>query len=1123
MPPRKKSKVEPLGIDAFLRSINIVLDIDDPSRIGHMRPTGKSIRYLRALLEDDGEAAWLIAAPYGTGKSLVTTFALHCVETTAKGHASIRAVVDRINELSPEFASVIKKRFRSRKCGIAVPLHGHHHSVAEGIQESVADALKRHGYGRQAAGVRRRSCSCIEDAISLLDEVASSEIIPGVDRIAIVWDEFGRHLETLASEGRAAELLDVQVLAEWASRATAAKVRFAVLLHQGVVNYAAGLPDVAKREWAKIEGRFARLEFIDDSIELMRLVAELASSRRSTNVKPPTQKSLKALAGSLRDSGALVDVPIKDAVELARVAYPLTLPSLLLLPRVASRVAQNERTIFSFVQAMGLEEPIDPSVIYQYFSPAMRADIAPGGTYRQWIETESAVAKVESETEMRVLQTCSLLGLGFTGNRSRVSKSMLLAAASTIQSAESSSAIAEVVDSLIDAKLLLHRRHSDEVSIWHGTDADLRSRQADLRETANDEFDVVAFLTSEFPPAPLTPTAFNDQRQMRRYFDSRYIGTADLNNQDLYCPPFLDIPLADDGRVFYIVPTTSQDLEAAEALARGTDDPCAVFALPTQVLSVRDAAVDLWAILSMQHDQSLIESDPLVADELRVMEDDARGHLVDVLERSYEPSRGLRWFHRGTEVILQSNADLRGWLSAICESVYCDTPIINNEVTNRKKPSPVIVNARKKLIESVLEADGVPNLGFGAGGKIEVGAAVEAIYRATLQSTGIYGCDDDDRWWFRHPKDIPNAGLSRVWECFRAFLTEYADQPKCFSALLRELQQPPYGLRAGVIPILMASAFRAFHNATVLTCDGEYVDDIAPSTIESICKEPTRFKLRVVELKPAEEAFIDGIYELFMPSASYKIDEPDCVRRCVESIEAWVHQLANASKKSRRLSSVAMNVRGLLLRKKDPVNLLVSDLPKVLSGKITPRGLPALLKKLAAAKDEIENVTAAYLEDAKALFLHCANVPDASPDEQFSDIARRWAEAFPMEYVRTLESPAATALVATASADHDDSDKAMNAMSVALYGRAINRWDDADVKEFAAAIKAVTRDLEDGVVIAVEGGQLSPVASRHVAAMLESRIGRIAAALQRCDPDSEIARVILTATPAESELFHDNA
>ena len=34
----------------------------------------------------------------------------------------------------------------------------------------------------------------------------------------------------------------------------------------------------------------------------------------------------------------------------------------------------------------------------------------------------------------------------------------------------------EVVDQHIDKKLLLHRKHSDEVSVWHGTDADLRGQ-----------------------------------------------------------------------------------------------------------------------------------------------------------------------------------------------------------------------------------------------------------------------------------------------------------------------------------------------------------------------------------------------------------------------------------------------------------------------------------------------------------------------------------------------------------------------------------------------------------------------------------------------------------------------
>ena len=39
-----------LSVETLLRSINVVFDVAEPSRVAHFRPTGKSVSLLRALL-----------------------------------------------------------------------------------------------------------------------------------------------------------------------------------------------------------------------------------------------------------------------------------------------------------------------------------------------------------------------------------------------------------------------------------------------------------------------------------------------------------------------------------------------------------------------------------------------------------------------------------------------------------------------------------------------------------------------------------------------------------------------------------------------------------------------------------------------------------------------------------------------------------------------------------------------------------------------------------------------------------------------------------------------------------------------------------------------------------------
>ena len=100
------------------------------------------------------------------------------------------------------------------------------------------------------------------------------------DHLAIIWDEFGRHLEGLAAEGPARHLHDLQQLAEWTTRATKPQVTLVLLMHQSLLAYASGLNQTSRNEWRKVEGRFHHIRFVEDSQELYELIADGGMHRR---------------------------------------------------------------------------------------------------------------------------------------------------------------------------------------------------------------------------------------------------------------------------------------------------------------------------------------------------------------------------------------------------------------------------------------------------------------------------------------------------------------------------------------------------------------------------------------------------------------------------------------------------------------------------------------------------------------------------------------------------------------------------------------------------------------------------------------------------------------------------
>ena len=98
-----------------------------------------------------------------------------------------------------------------------------------------------------------------------------------VDRVAIIWDEFGRHLEKLVELGQSHYLDELQILAEWCSRQQKVLCTCNVLMHQALATYSARLTHTVNKEWKKVGGRFNTMRFVDRSRDVYLLMANVLS------------------------------------------------------------------------------------------------------------------------------------------------------------------------------------------------------------------------------------------------------------------------------------------------------------------------------------------------------------------------------------------------------------------------------------------------------------------------------------------------------------------------------------------------------------------------------------------------------------------------------------------------------------------------------------------------------------------------------------------------------------------------------------------------------------------------------------------------------------------------------
>ena len=1050
--------------EAHLRSINVTLDSAAPQRIAHFVPTTKSARLVRSWLRPEQASCSFVVAPYGTGKSLTATFFIQVVENLHESGEVLGRIAERFGAVDGELRDDLRSRIGSEQMpliaghGATVALSGFQPHLPNAVKRSLIESLRRTGNRKVAAAASRRPADSMDELVALLSAVRDRYCPDPIDRLAIVWDEFGRHLEELVLRGRAGDLSDVQMLAEFCARTRRAPTTFALLLHQGLIRYAANTSVTVQREWKKIEGRFETVQFVDDSKELYQLVSRIVRDLRSSGA--PARNALRRGVRICREVGLFGDFSEQEAERMLSDSYPLEPVTLYLLPRVSARVAQNERTLFTYLHALEAAEPVSPDSLYDYFADAMRADTLPGGSYQTWLETESALRKARDGFDEKTLKCACLLGLGLVGERSRVSRRLLECAVSGYRADK---AARGTVQRLVDAKLLLYRRNADNVSIWHGTDLDLRGRLDQEKERIGTRFDHVSFLMSEAPPAPWKPIDYNVEYGVERSFETRYVSAGAVVAADSIAKALPSVAAADG--MLYVVVSDSHD-EAQDVRRRLADEvlaPSVVVAVPRHVGRVAEVALDVRALHVLRQDTSLLAEDPLVEAELAQMTDDAQGYLSRQLGRMSQPfAEGPEylWDRRFHEIA--SAKDLRLFLSKIMRKVYPRTPRIRNEMIVRRRPRPAIVNARKKLILGVLDRSGTESLG------LEGYRPDMSMFRTVLLQTGLYRRDDerpsdeDSLWGYAAPEELEDAGLREVWSHLRDYLTVPAEHPKPLASLFSRLSAPPYGIRAGVVPILFAAALRAFPGPISITrIGGDYVSDLKPSTIEAMAANLAEYQVLVPELRSDQKVLLERVAELFSGPRARALVEADPVRRCHDALLEWRESLPHSALMSKYLSANARAFGRLMTKSIDPHRLLFQDLPAEFG--LDAAGADELLLALRDCKAAVEGIVQWNYDRAERAIRSAFSMVNGKT-ATLRQIVGAWADFFPGSVALEVKDGIARALITRARMSYHTDRALTDALAALLVGKRIHRWEDSSIVVFERELGAVIRRVEDAVL-----------------------------------------------------------
>lgn len=1066
----------------YTRSVNLERDLAVADSLQGYLPTPRGadlLERIAAALTNPRSAAraWTVTGVYGTGKSAFAHFAaaLHGPANDPARALALEILRERLG--TSELASAFERM---------VPDSGLVRAVLTGRREPLGHAIVR-GLARGAenfwAGRSGRKPTVLGTLLALKEALDRGEPVdlrqlPELVRelsrasgagVLVLIDEMGKVLEHAAGAGDGTDLYLLQQLAEFPSEPGDPPVLVFGLLHQAFSEYGHGLTSAERAEWDKIQGRFESVVFAEAPEQMLQLVAHAISA----DLPEQLAQQVNALGGAWEDylRSEMQHPYISEVMSAERIAslYPLHPVTALVLPTLCAKYAQNDRSLFTFLTS---EEPhsfarflseqgVDPDAehprlpvlklpeLYDYFIDVGGVGISARGQFQRWAEVHGLIhdAVGLSDPEMDALKVIGTLNLVTSAGPLRASRGLVLAA--LLERPDDPQQVehwSQVIDELVAKRLVAYRRQIDELRVWEGSDFDVEG-SVQLRLDA-ERRPLATILTKHAPLSPVVAERHSYRTGTLRYFERKYVDSRDALGE-------ICASAATDGVIAYWIGEHS----LTDAPATTADTRPLVVVSARQLGALRSAGREIAALSELERTEPALQTDGVARKEVRQRVVAAQRVLEQTLRDAFDVRApeasadhttaqcwvgGQRW-HGG---------NFNAALSALCDRVYHAGPVLWNELLNRRDLTAQGAAARRELIEALVEHHTKEHLGLkGYGPEV-------SMYASALQSTGIHRFDDAAGHWMIGP---PLAeGLAAVWEAMENFFTGSTEQIRSLDQLYTLLDAPPFGVKAGLIPVLIAAALIYHSDDVSLYRDGSFLPVLGPEQFEILVKQPARFGVKHLRL--------NGIrFELFRQLENVITGAgaplPSKVRNTtllgvVRPLIRFATALPPVTKKSATLSREAAAVRDALLSAREPDNLVFETLPKACGlppfaaedlAETTSRQIATFRRGLLRALTELENHYGDVLARCRARLQEAFAV---SADE--ANLREHLRVRAQYLVGKVIEPKLKSFAVAAADADGGET-QWISAVAMVVAQRPVDTWTEDDALRFEVNLSEIAR------------------------------------------------------------------
>ena len=869
---------------------------------------------------------------------------------------------------------------------------------------------------------------------------ANEAIADDYSGIVFIFDEFGRYIEDNIKN---IKVKAVQDLAEYCDHSDGNN-HIILVSHKEISQYTQRFGKTVANEWKKVEGRYKATPINDRQDQCLSLIKNILVKDYNTwNIftKNFTREINRMYAEAADFRGFLIDAA--QGQNPFEGGFPLHPISLFALDKLSKRVAQNERTFFTylaskdenslyrFLSSHDLEEFhfIGIDNIYDYFEPSIKSTQS-DTSYEWYKELQIALSKNhsnvdDSSPETKILKVIATIGIINDA-------STLVANRNTIINVIDcpKEVVANAIEGLCERKIIKYSGAYDRYDFFEASIFDVDQMILDESQSVSDDA-VVSTLNDEFIGFALYPYEYNRTYKITRVFAPVFATAQDVQKKSFsnkfgkYYDGLLVVLLA------------NPDISALEICALSREIHRSIIFAKLDTAELKNAVKKYIAVKYLENQRAKYTAkDPAFEKELAYFKEELRLNISNLIQE-WKSSFDEDTVISANGIIydeITSIADLSVIASEIMYQNYPKTLIVNNELINKNVISGSITSAKKNVITNIIKGANPENYY-----EVQVLSPEYIAVRSVL----VKNCfiETDDPCVKNHlpdgsqPQDEVRAALTR-------FMSRAKSEQVEFEEIISTLKESPFGLRSGYLSLLLTHVIIPYRKSLIINSHG-VEKELSVDLFEEIVRRPSDYAFTIADWDKEQVDYLESLEQIFR---DYINTNALGKNRLKAIYDAMMSHYKNVTKFA-RTTQVYVSVDAKAYRK--IIEKSVANYSTFLFAKLKNLGGSyqrsiELVKKIKA---ELEDAIPALVRDLSDAV---CKILGASKDSSISTIiSEKYELSWKAKRTKSFDYYTNTFLELAAKINNEETDyDVILKLSKALTGFELLYWNDSHKEEF---------------------------------------------------------------------------